>query len=81
MGKYALRFTALGYLFLILIGPLIMMVWRTTEDLDGAWEAISNPNTVSVLPDEPVNAVQGQLRIGMQNFTYDRLGIRRLRAA
>ena len=31
-----------------------------------------------VLPDEPVEAVQGQVRIGMQNFTYDRLGIRRL---
>jgi hypothetical protein len=33
----------------------------------------------TVLPDEPVNAVQGQLRIGTQSFTYDRLGIRRLR--
>ena len=31
-----------------------------------------------VLPDEPVEAVRGQLRIGTQNFTYDRLGIRRL---
>jgi CRISPR-associated endonuclease/helicase Cas3 len=29
------------------------------------------------LPDEPVNASNGQLRIGTQNFTYDRLGIRR----
>src|SRR5262249_883136 len=29
----------------------------------------------TVLPDEPVNAVEGQLRIGTQNFAYDRLGI------
>jgi CRISPR-associated endonuclease/helicase Cas3 len=32
------------------------------------------------LPDEPVNAFDGQLLVGTQNFTYDRLGIRRLRA-
>jgi hypothetical protein len=32
----------------------------------------------TVLPDEPVNVVGGQLQIGTQNFTYDRLGIRRL---
>jgi hypothetical protein len=29
------------------------------------------------LPDGSVNASDGQLRIGAQNFTYDRLGIRR----
>jgi len=33
----------------------------------------------TVLPDEPITAVEGQLRIGTQNYTYDRLGIRRLR--
>jgi hypothetical protein len=32
----------------------------------------------TVLPDEPVNAIGGQLRIGTQNFTYDRLGVQRL---
>jgi hypothetical protein len=32
----------------------------------------------TVLPEEPVNAVEAQLRIGMQNFSYDRLGIRRM---
>jgi hypothetical protein len=31
-----------------------------------------------VLPEKPVNAVEGQLRIGTQNFSYDRLGIRRI---
>jgi hypothetical protein len=30
------------------------------------------------LPEEPVNALNQQLRIGKQNHTYDRLGIRRL---
>ncbi len=47
MGKWSLRVAALGYLTLILIGPLVMMVWRTTEDLDGAWAAITDPDTVA----------------------------------
>ncbi len=47
MGRFSLRFAALGYLALILIGPLAMMVLRTTEDLDGAWAAISDPDTIA----------------------------------
>jgi sulfate transport system permease protein len=47
VGKLSLRFVALGYLALILVGPILMMVWRTTEDLDGAWAAISDPNTIA----------------------------------
>jgi len=47
MGKYVLRFAGLGYLALILIGPIVMMVWRTVGDLDAAWTAISNPDTIS----------------------------------
>ena len=47
MGRLSLRFAALGYLGLILIGPLAMMVLRTTEDLDGAWAAISDPDTIA----------------------------------
>jgi sulfate transport system permease protein len=47
VGKYALRLSALGYLTLIVLGPLAMMVWRTAEDLDGAWAAITDPDTVS----------------------------------
>ena len=47
MAKLTLRITALGYLGLILIGPLFMMVWRTAEDLGGAWGAITEPNTLA----------------------------------
>ena len=47
MGRLGLRIVALGYLALILIGPIAMMVWRTAEDLDGAWAAITDPSTVS----------------------------------
>ena len=47
MGKWSLRVAALGYLTVILVGPLAMMVWRTAEDLDGAWAAISAPDTVA----------------------------------
>jgi sulfate/thiosulfate transport system permease protein len=46
MGRLSLRFVALGYLTLILVAPLFMMVWRTAEDLDGAWAAISAPETL-----------------------------------
>ena len=46
MGRLSLRFVALGYLALILVAPLFMMVWRTAEDLDAAWAAISAPETV-----------------------------------
>jgi sulfate transport system permease protein len=46
MGRLSLRFVALGYLTLILVAPLFMMVWRTAEDLGGAWAAISAPETV-----------------------------------
>jgi hypothetical protein len=34
----------------------------------------------TVLPDEPVNAVDGRLRIGLRDYTYSRFGIQRLRA-
>jgi sulfate transport system permease protein len=44
--RYSLRTIALGYLLVILIGPLLMMFWRTFEDLGGAWDAVSAPNTV-----------------------------------
>ena len=37
----------LGYLALILIGPILMMVWRTLGDLDAAWAAINDPDTIS----------------------------------
>jgi len=47
VGRLSLRFAALGYLALILIGPLVMMILRTLEDLDGAWAAISDPNTIA----------------------------------
>jgi sulfate/thiosulfate transport system permease protein len=47
VGRLSLRFAALGYLTLILIGPLAMMVFRTLQDLDGAWAAISDPDTIA----------------------------------
>ena len=47
MGRLSLRFVALGYLALILVGPIVMMVWRTAEDFDGAWAAITDPSTIA----------------------------------
>ncbi len=47
MGKWVLRFLGLGFLTLILVGPIAMMIVRTAEDFDGAWAAITDPATVS----------------------------------
>jgi sulfate/thiosulfate transport system permease protein len=44
--RLTLRFIALGYLTVILIGPLLMMVWRTCQDLGAAWGAIINHDTL-----------------------------------
>lgn len=45
--RYALRALALGYLALVLLGPLSMVFWRVyAEGLDKAWAAITDPNTI-----------------------------------
>jgi sulfate/thiosulfate transport system permease protein len=44
--KHLLRYIALAYLVIILIGPLFMMLWRTCQDLGAAWGAISTHDTV-----------------------------------
>jgi sulfate/thiosulfate transport system permease protein len=45
-SKLVPRSIAILYLFVILIGPLLMMLWRTLDDLGGAWGAISEHNTL-----------------------------------
>ncbi len=45
--KYTLRFVALGYLLLVLVGPLSMVFWRAFEGGAGhIWTTLSDPNTV-----------------------------------
>ncbi len=47
MRKYVVRFTALGYLAVILLAPLSMLFWRIwQEGLADAWSAISDPQTL-----------------------------------
>ena len=44
LRRYVPRFIALGYLAAILVGPLLMVFWRTFENgTDAAWAAISSP--------------------------------------
>jgi sulfate transport system permease protein len=45
-SRLSLRWIALVYLTVILLGPLAMMIFRTTQDLGGAWGAISQHNTL-----------------------------------
>jgi sulfate transport system permease protein len=50
MGKYTLRFAALGYLAVLLIAPVGYIFWRTFEHGFGpAWDAITAPNAVHAL--------------------------------
>ena len=45
--RYVLRFTALGYLLIVLIAPLSMVFWRAFDKGAGhLWASLSNPNTV-----------------------------------
>jgi sulfate/thiosulfate transport system permease protein len=44
---YGLRVVALGYLLLVLLGPLSMVFWRTFENGFGAaWTALTQPETL-----------------------------------
>jgi sulfate transport system permease protein len=45
--KLALRTVALGYLLIVLIGPIVMLFWRTFQDGGKeAWAALSDPDTI-----------------------------------
>ncbi len=45
--RYVLRFTALGYLLVVLIAPLSMVFWRAFDKGAGhLWDSLSDPNTV-----------------------------------
>ena len=47
MSRFGLRFVALGYLTVILVGPLAMVFWRTFEDgFAPAWDALTTPETI-----------------------------------
>ena len=47
MRRLAFRFVALGYLAVILVGPLAIVFWRTFEDGVGpAREALTSPETI-----------------------------------
>ena len=47
MRRYSLRFVALGYLLLVLLGPLAMIFWRAFDRGAGhLWTSLSDPNTV-----------------------------------
>jgi len=45
-GKWTIRVVALGYLLIVLLGPLGMMIFRTLQDWDAAWAAITNHATI-----------------------------------
>ena len=48
MRRYSLRFVALLYLAAILVGPLVIVFYRTFEDgFSAAWEALSTPETIN----------------------------------
>jgi sulfate/thiosulfate transport system permease protein len=67
-SRLALRFTALGYLFLLLAAPIGLVFYRTFEDgLAPAWEAVTSPEAqhafwltiTMVVISVPINTVFG----------------------
>jgi len=47
LQRVGLRFVALAYLALILVGPLAIVFWRTFEDgFEPAWNALTTPDTI-----------------------------------
>jgi len=47
LRKYVLRFTALGYLLLVLLGPLVMVFVRAFDKGgDALWATLTDPNTL-----------------------------------
>jgi sulfate/thiosulfate transport system permease protein len=45
--RYALRWVALAYLAVVLVGPLVLVFWRTFEDgLEPAWNALTTAETL-----------------------------------
>ncbi len=46
MSRLGLRLVALAYLATILVAPLVIVFWRTFEDVGAAWDALSAPDTI-----------------------------------
>ena len=47
MRRWPLRLAAIGYLTIVLVGPLAVVFWRTFEGgLGPVWDALSNPDTI-----------------------------------
>src|SRR2546423_2587071 len=50
IGKYALRFTSLGYLAALLVAPVGYVFWKTFQHgLGPAWDAVTTPDAVHAL--------------------------------
>jgi sulfate/thiosulfate transport system permease protein len=46
LSRLGLRTIALAYLAVILVGPLVIVFWRTFQDASAAWEALTTPETI-----------------------------------
>jgi sulfate transport system permease protein len=45
LSRVGLRSIALAYLAVILVGPLLIVFWRTFQDASAAWDALATPET------------------------------------
>ena len=46
LSRLGLRTIALAYLAVILVGPLVIVFWRTFQDASAAWDALTTPETI-----------------------------------
>jgi sulfate transport system permease protein len=47
VSRLGLRAIALVYLAVILVGPLVIVFWRTFQDAGAAWDALATPETIN----------------------------------
>ena len=47
LSRFGLRAVALFYLAVILVGPLVIVFWRTFQDAGAAWDALTTPETIN----------------------------------
>jgi sulfate transport system permease protein len=47
LSRIGLRSIALAYLAVILVGPLVIVFWRTFQDAGAAWDALATPETIN----------------------------------
>ena len=69
LAKYGLRTIALGYLFALLLIPVVLIFFKAFDDgVAHAWESVTTPGGAArVLPDDPDRGDRGAVEHRVRN--------------